>query len=448
MNKCDFCKKLFTGARDLKRHIHTIHEGKKDYKCEVCSKSFSQGGDLKKHIHTVHDGNKDYKCEACGKLFSESSHLYRHIHRIHDGHKDYKYESCDKSFFQANHLKRHISTLHEGQRCSKCEYCGKLFSDIHSLKTHIKIVHEGQKDYKCELCKKSFAQSGQLKAHILTFHDGQRAYKCDTCGKSFSREVEMRRHIHIIHEGLRYYKCETCGKLFSEIKDLKKHINTNHEGKDHRYEKKIKNHANCLQRRTLLKLSKKLIKRSRNLWQMKNRSLSKAMKKLPSADFKCKKCSKQFTDSEKLYLHNKYIICYAAAQSDSKLVVKKNLQPIIDLNIHYKCNTCSKLIKGRLLLQAHKLHCTASSFENKNNQEEGRSSSTINKKLYKCSICQSEFDMIRDLNQHIKQNHFGSSNETEKYFHCIPCKIDIYQKTDVVGHLGKFLCKFLNVKKH
>ena len=29
---------------------------------------------LKKHINTIHLGHKDYKCEFCGKSFSEAGH--------------------------------------------------------------------------------------------------------------------------------------------------------------------------------------------------------------------------------------------------------------------------------------------------------------------------------------------------------------------------------------
>ena len=70
----------------------------------VVGKSFSRPDRLKKHIHTVHEGYKDYKCESCSKSFSHSQSLKTHIYTIHEGHKDYKCESCEKSFFQTGSL--------------------------------------------------------------------------------------------------------------------------------------------------------------------------------------------------------------------------------------------------------------------------------------------------------------------------------------------------------
>ena len=51
---CELCRKSFSTADNLKKHILIIHEGLKDYKCESCSKLFSQAGDLKRHIHIIH----------------------------------------------------------------------------------------------------------------------------------------------------------------------------------------------------------------------------------------------------------------------------------------------------------------------------------------------------------------------------------------------------------
>ena len=36
------------------------HEGRKDFQCEICEKSFTLKTILKKHISTVHKGRKDF----------------------------------------------------------------------------------------------------------------------------------------------------------------------------------------------------------------------------------------------------------------------------------------------------------------------------------------------------------------------------------------------------
>ena len=59
---CESCSKSFSLAMYLKKHIHIVHKGHKDYKCESCGKSFSKAGDLKRHIHI------DHKCKTCGKV--------------------------------------------------------------------------------------------------------------------------------------------------------------------------------------------------------------------------------------------------------------------------------------------------------------------------------------------------------------------------------------------
>ena len=51
--------------------------------CESCRKSFSRAQTLKKHIHIVHEGHKDHKCEFCGKSFSLRQNLKKHINKIH-----------------------------------------------------------------------------------------------------------------------------------------------------------------------------------------------------------------------------------------------------------------------------------------------------------------------------------------------------------------------------
>ena len=66
------------------RHIHTYHDGRKDYNCGSCGKSFFRKDHLKRH--NTKECKKDYKCDYCEKLFSTKSYLKIHAKRIHDDH--------------------------------------------------------------------------------------------------------------------------------------------------------------------------------------------------------------------------------------------------------------------------------------------------------------------------------------------------------------------------
>ena len=86
LNTNDHINKGF--PKDLKRrHLHKIHN---KYKCESCSKSFKSKWHLERHLHTVHDGYKDFKCESCGKSFSQAHHMKSHILKFHKGHIENK----------------------------------------------------------------------------------------------------------------------------------------------------------------------------------------------------------------------------------------------------------------------------------------------------------------------------------------------------------------------
>ena len=50
---CHLCGNSFKKKRNLEQHIHTVHEGKKDFKCETCGKDFALMGTLNQHIKLV-----------------------------------------------------------------------------------------------------------------------------------------------------------------------------------------------------------------------------------------------------------------------------------------------------------------------------------------------------------------------------------------------------------
>ena len=153
--KCEYCHTSY--SEEFKQHV--CQNISKEYAKQSIKKEIDtiddalvkipinyDASNLKKHIHTVHEGHKDYKCDSCGKSFTTLHILEKHLHIVHDGYKDHKCEFCDQSFSQAGYLKTHINTIHQGHKDYKCKSCGKSFSQSHNLKKHIHIFHEGYKN--------------------------------------------------------------------------------------------------------------------------------------------------------------------------------------------------------------------------------------------------------------------------------------------------------------
>ena len=80
---------------------------------------------MKKHIKTIHEGRKDYKCEYCGKLFGQNGSMWTHVRMVHKGRKE-ECNICNKSF-HPNALLNHIKQVHKGQKQFKCNICNTYF---------------------------------------------------------------------------------------------------------------------------------------------------------------------------------------------------------------------------------------------------------------------------------------------------------------------------------
>ena len=66
----------FSQSQNLNDHIHTVHEGKKDYKCKLCTKLFTTTWSLKMHAQNIHEGQKQiFACDTCDKEFQDTKIL-------------------------------------------------------------------------------------------------------------------------------------------------------------------------------------------------------------------------------------------------------------------------------------------------------------------------------------------------------------------------------------
>ena len=80
----------------LTTHTNAVHEKKKmpksnnksnkgkKYKCGMCEIGFNDFSNKKRHIATVHEGKKPYRCSMCKKAYGQNSHLKRHILSVHE----------------------------------------------------------------------------------------------------------------------------------------------------------------------------------------------------------------------------------------------------------------------------------------------------------------------------------------------------------------------------
>ena len=62
------CAGRFSDKHKLKRHIDTIHDGKKPHACSICKKHFSENRYLQLHMGTHHKIQAGIKTEQCLKV--------------------------------------------------------------------------------------------------------------------------------------------------------------------------------------------------------------------------------------------------------------------------------------------------------------------------------------------------------------------------------------------
>ena len=83
--QCETCNYFFKTKETLKRHITSVHEGKKPFKCDICTRNFARNAHLLLHVASIHEKIKQHMCTVCGEFFSLANYLKRHVQKVHEG---------------------------------------------------------------------------------------------------------------------------------------------------------------------------------------------------------------------------------------------------------------------------------------------------------------------------------------------------------------------------
>ena len=70
------------------------------FQCHICLATFSTNHSFKRHIASVHEGKRPFKCDTCDTKFAAKQYLNIHVAAIHKGRKPFKCGTCDACFTQ------------------------------------------------------------------------------------------------------------------------------------------------------------------------------------------------------------------------------------------------------------------------------------------------------------------------------------------------------------
>ena len=101
--KCEICEKVFKYKIMLKNHFCIVHNNEgKIITCNICAKTFQTKMELKSHIKCeqkgFHTGFRDNNFDPGLNTLEKRLLTKRHITSIHEGRKDKKCKSCGKTF--------------------------------------------------------------------------------------------------------------------------------------------------------------------------------------------------------------------------------------------------------------------------------------------------------------------------------------------------------------
>ncbi|KRK02170.1 gastrula zinc finger protein XlCGF8.2DB isoform X2 [Drosophila yakuba] len=218
---CSQCSKEFGGKTDLQRHM-LIHSDERPHKCKDCGKSYRQAVNLKNHITTAHEHRKQFVCSQCPKSFALKERLRLHM-RLHSGEKPYPCALCDKKFARGGQLQQHMVSHHKTSiQQFNCTKCSASFSTNANLRVHMER-HEQGMEHRCSICESQFANELALRAHINQEHHKLTQFECEICHKMIEPDEDLATHMQR-HAAVKTHVCEVCNTYFTQKSQYNVHM--------------------------------------------------------------------------------------------------------------------------------------------------------------------------------------------------------------------------------
>ena len=210
MLMCKSCDYKNVNRSNLKRHVESVHEGKR-HPCSHCDYQATQLGHLKRHIKSSHEGIK-YSCSHCDYQATQNNNLRLHVIRVHN-------DSLKK--------KKRFKSIENGVKAKKKPNLERKTQSTQQVlqKDKIKPKLEKNQTYQCNYCDYK-GKKQTLKRHIASIHEGVK-HPCHICSYKATMEVNLIRHIRIVHENFRF-DCSICEYKATDKRQLKTHIQKIH----------------------------------------------------------------------------------------------------------------------------------------------------------------------------------------------------------------------------
>ncbi|XP_071488461.1 uncharacterized protein [Diadema antillarum] len=433
--KCPLCGDLFSESSGMYKHLRVhARSANKPYKCDVCHIGYNTVVGLSRHQgrvshygqstkpaatqgmgHQVSQQTKkpgqnqvtlmqpttrrgEHKCRYCPQAYKDRSSLWRHerIHKLGPSvTRPFPCKLCGLSCYTKSHLERHMqlhrrapgllhADLQGKKKCDRCKRCGLSFRTRSLFLVHMKRCSTTS-SFLCQLCNVPFSNQIMLTKHLRQDHNALQRDVIRIGGRDIIRETG--------HD--KKFCCDQCDARYKRPSELEKHLKRHALG----LLNSSQNHSQTVIKTDPSELNNDGNAVSSDRDERSNSSLSHSP--VPSISA----IRKSLSPGRKP-VHNR------TAKSNKA-------RP-------YVCQTCGFAFMTVIHLRKHtRLHKVALT------------------KPFVCKICTLGYNRLLDYHRHCNVVHpwrKGYPNEIR----CPRCKEKFESKTNLVEHLEKQTCEFVD----